>query len=169
MEVDLSASAAATAAAAHAQAHTAAAAAHAAAHAAANPDMEGYHPEVECDKTGQCPIVGTRYHLKGHNWDLCAAEYAKLSEAEKAQFEAIEPPAYRLKSGAADGSKAEAVQKGFHPGVTRQDRPVPHLRLALQPDGQELRPLRGRVQQAARLGEAALPAHRAAGAVLVGP
>lgn len=129
MEVDLSASAAATAAAAHAQAHTAAAAAHATAHAAAanlygnahpaaNPDMEGYHPEVECDKTGQCPIVGTRYHLKGHNWDLCAAEYAKLPQAEKAQFEAIEPPAYRLKSGAADGSKSEAVQKGFHPGVT---------------------------------------------------
>ena len=125
LEVDPAAAAAATAAAAHAQAHTAAAAAHAAAanpygnaHPAANPDMEGYHPEVECDKTGQCPIVGTRYHLKGHNWDLCAAEYAKLPEAEKAQFEAIEPPAYRLKSGAADGSKAEAVQKGFHPGVT---------------------------------------------------
>merc|ERR1719214_416681 len=77
MEVDLSASAAATAAAAHAPAHTAAANPYGNAHPAANPDMEGYHPEVECDKTGQCPIVGTRYHLKGHNWDLCAAEYAK--------------------------------------------------------------------------------------------
>jgi len=126
MEVDLSASAAATAAAAHAQAHAAAHAAHAAAHAyaygnahpAANPDMEGYHPEVECDKTGQCPIVGTRFSLKGHNWDLCAAEFAKLPEAEKLQFEAIEPPAYRSKTGQADGVKADGAQKGFHPGVT---------------------------------------------------
>ena len=80
--------------------------------------MEGYHPEVECDKTGQCPIVGTRFSLKGHNWDLCAAEFAKLPEAEKVQFEAIEPPVYRLKTGPADGSKADAAQKGFHPGVT---------------------------------------------------
>jgi hypothetical protein len=68
---------------------------------------------VECDKTGQCPIVGTRFRLKGHNWDLCAAEFAKLPEAEKVQFEAIEPPVYRLKAGQAD-----AAQKGFHPGVT---------------------------------------------------
>ena len=57
MEVDLSASAAATAAAAAsaaAAANAAASHAHAAgvyghAHPAANPDMEGYHPEVECD------------------------------------------------------------------------------------------------------------------------
>jgi len=112
MEVDLSASAAATAAAAHAQAH-AAGHAYGNPHPAANPAMEGYHPEVECDKTGQCPIVGTRFRLKGHNWDLCAAEFAKLPEAEKVQFEAIEPPVYRLKTGQAD-----AAQKGFHPGVT---------------------------------------------------
>jgi len=113
MEVDLSASAAATAAAAHAHAF-----AYGHAHPAANPNMEGYHPEVECDKTGQCPIVGTRFRLKGHNWDLCASEFAKLPEAEKAQFEAIEPPCYRPKAGQTDGSKPETAQKGFHPGVT---------------------------------------------------
>eukprot|EP00320_Phaeocystis_rex_P019060 CAMPEP_0119055834 /NCGR_PEP_ID=MMETSP1178-20130426/469_1 /TAXON_ID=33656 /ORGANISM="unid sp, Strain CCMP2000" /LENGTH=658 /DNA_ID=CAMNT_0007036479 /DNA_START=67 /DNA_END=2043 /DNA_ORIENTATION=+ len=123
MEVDLSASAAATAAAAAsaaAAADAAASHAHAAgayghAHPAANPDMEGFHPEVECDKTGQCPIIGTRFHLKGHNWDLCAAEFAKLPESEKAQFEAIEPPCYRLKSSA---GRTSDTPKGFHPGVT---------------------------------------------------
>ena len=62
-------------------------------------DMEGYHPEVECDGSGQAPIVGTRFHRTGHDFDLCLAEFAKLPEAEKAQFEAIEPPAYRRKAG----------------------------------------------------------------------
>jgi hypothetical protein len=108
MEVDLSASADATAA-AFAYGHG---------HPEANPDMEGFHPGVTCDKTGQCPIVGTRFHLKGHNWDLCASEFAKLPEAEKAQFEAIDPPCYRPKTGQAEGSKADAAHKGFHPGVT---------------------------------------------------
>ena len=64
-------------------------------------EMEGYHPEVQCDGSGQLPIVGTRFHRTGHDFDLCLAEYAKLPEAEKAQFEAIEPPAYRRKTGAA--------------------------------------------------------------------
>ena len=63
-------------------------------------EMEGYHPEVACDGSGQLPIVGTRFHRTGHDFDLCLAEFAKLPEAEKRQFEAIEPPAYRRKSGA---------------------------------------------------------------------
>jgi len=79
---------------------------------ATNPDMEGYHPGVTCDKTGQNPLVGMRYHLKGHNWDLCATEFDKLPDSEKAQFEAIEPTVFRCKP------KGTERQMGFHPGVT---------------------------------------------------
>eukprot|EP00908_Phaeocystis_cordata_P024089 Transcript_6564.p1 GENE.Transcript_6564~~Transcript_6564.p1 ORF type:complete len:669 (-),score=322.57 Transcript_6564:230-2236(-) len=111
MEVDLSASAEATAQAAAAQAG-----AYGYAHPAADPNMEGIHPRVECDKTGMCPIIGTRYHLKGHDWDLCAAEFAKLPDAEKAGFEAIEPPCYRPK--AKPNAAPPDNPKGFHPGVT---------------------------------------------------
>ena len=37
------------------------------------------------------PIVGMRYHLRGQNYDLCQAEYDKLSELEKCQYEALAP------------------------------------------------------------------------------
>jgi len=54
---------------------------------------KGIHPGVECDKTGMCPIVGMRYHLRGHNYDLCEAEYRKLPAQEKLLYEMIPPPA----------------------------------------------------------------------------
>ena len=79
---------------------------------AADPAMEGYHPEVECDGSGQSPIVGTRFHRTGHNFDLCLAEFSKLPEAEKVQFEAIEPPAYRPKTGHAHGSEGGGGEHG---------------------------------------------------------
>merc|ERR1719367_1969053 len=78
-----------------------------------DPDMEGVHPGAMCDKTGVKPIVGTRYHLKGHNYDLCAAEYNKLPDAEKAQFEAIEPIKFRPKAKSGGGAHAPTA-KGFH-------------------------------------------------------
>jgi len=56
----------------------------------ANPNR--IHPGVECDRSGMCPIVGTRYHLRGHDFDLCQAEYDKLDEKDQAHYEAIEPP-----------------------------------------------------------------------------
>jgi hypothetical protein len=40
----------------------------------------GVHVGVTCDVSGMCPIVGNRYHLVGHNYDLCQAEYDKLPE-----------------------------------------------------------------------------------------
>merc|ERR1719420_615027 len=33
-------------------------------------ELDGEHLGVECDKSGQNPIVGKRYHLRGHNFDL---------------------------------------------------------------------------------------------------
>lgn len=79
---------------------------------AANPEMEGYHLEVECDKSGMCPIVGTRYRLTGHNWDLCAAELAKLPEVEQAQYEAIGPPRYRPKTETSQVGGNQGGNKG---------------------------------------------------------
>merc|ERR1719198_2652415 len=53
---------------------------------------EGVHDGVTCDKSGQCPIVGNRYHLVGHNYDLCEAEYLKLTDKERALFRMVPPP-----------------------------------------------------------------------------
>jgi hypothetical protein len=56
------------------------------------PNPLGFHPAVECDRSGMKPIVGMRFHLRGENYDLCQAEYDKLNAAEKDQYEAIPPP-----------------------------------------------------------------------------
>ena len=45
---------------------------------AAPSDFPAIHHGVECDMSGQCPIVGNRYKLKGKNYDLCEAEFAKV-------------------------------------------------------------------------------------------
>ena len=47
------------------------------------------HEGVTCDASGMSPIVGTRFHKIGEDYDLCEAEFAKLSEADKALFEKI--------------------------------------------------------------------------------
>jgi len=52
----------------------------------------GVHPGVTCDRSGMCPIVGSRYNLKGHNYDLCEAEFSKLDPFEQAKFVKIDPP-----------------------------------------------------------------------------
>jgi len=52
----------------------------------------GVHPGFECDRSGMKPIIGTRFHLRGHDFDLCQAEYDKLPSAEKALYEALPPP-----------------------------------------------------------------------------
>lgn len=60
---------------------------------------KGFHPGVVCDRSGMCPIVGNRYTVVGKNYDLCEAEYAKLSEKEKAHFRCIPPPHGKLPPG----------------------------------------------------------------------
>jgi len=52
------------------------------------------HYGVTCDRSGMNPIVGNRYHKRGQNYDLCQAEFDKISdEAERATYEKIEVPA----------------------------------------------------------------------------
>ena len=42
--------------------------------------------------SNQCPIVGTRWHLVGKDYDLCDAEYQKLPADKKKLFVAIDVP-----------------------------------------------------------------------------
>jgi len=56
------------------------------------PPPVGFHPGVQCDRSGMLPIVGPRFKLRGHNYDLCQAEFEKLPEGEKALYDAIPPP-----------------------------------------------------------------------------
>lgn len=50
------------------------------------------HWGVMCDVSGQNPIVGKRFKKIGFNYDLCEAEFNKLSSAEKSQFVCITQP-----------------------------------------------------------------------------
>jgi len=60
-------------------------------------ELDGVHPGVECDRSGENPICGKRFHLRGHNFDLCQAEFDKLGEREKALYDTILPPPKRLR------------------------------------------------------------------------
>jgi len=53
---------------------------------------QGVHWGVYCDQSGTHPIVGPRWHKCGENFDLCNAEFIKLSEEERSLFERIERP-----------------------------------------------------------------------------
>ena len=50
-----------------------------------------------------CPIVGARYNLQGHNYDVCQNEFDKLSPDEQAKFVKIEAPVYRPTGPCAGG------------------------------------------------------------------
>ena len=86
----------------------------------------GYHQGVRCDRTGQCPIQGNRFHLVGHNYDLCEAEYNKLTDNEKPLYVKIPPPSaaqvHTMGGGGANQSSSnessnDASSIGIHPGV----------------------------------------------------
>ena len=67
----------------------------------------GEHVGMTCDRSGVCPIVGNRYHLKGDDYDLCQAEYDKLDEGEQAMYECIPPP--QAAAASAGGSSSGGV------------------------------------------------------------
>jgi len=80
----------------------------------------GFHPGVQCDRSGMLPIVGTRFKLRGHNYDLCEGEFDKLPEGEKALYDAIPPPmtnaphVANLASAFANGASAFAAAAAGH-------------------------------------------------------
>jgi len=86
--------------------------------AANDPMAAGFHPGVECDRSGMCPIIGVRYNLKGHDYDLCQREFDKLSAAEKLMYTPIPPVCHRGNN-----------RPGGHPhgrGFGRWGGPGPH-------------------------------------------
>jgi len=68
------------------------------------------HWGVQCDVTGQMPIVGTRYHLVGKNYDLCQAAFAKLPKETQALFEAIKESRRCYTAPIAFASKVASTQ-----------------------------------------------------------
>merc|ERR1719502_721686 len=85
--------------------------------AALKSGLEGFHPGVTCDRTGMCPIVGNRYHLNGHDYDLCEEEFNKLRDDEKALYSVLPPP-----------RRARSPRRHM-----RQERRLPHRGHALPP------------------------------------
>jgi len=81
------------------------------------PHIEGYHPGIECDRSNMCPIVGNRYNLKGHDYDICEAEFSKLTPDEKELYVKIQPVAFRRSLREAVPRK-EFRPEEVHPGVT---------------------------------------------------
>lgn len=47
------------------------------------------HTNVVCDRSNQAPLLGTRYHKIGEDYDLNEASFAELSEPEKQFFEIV--------------------------------------------------------------------------------
>jgi len=86
-------------------------------------DGEPIHWGVECDVSGMCPIVGKRFQKRGENYDLCLAEFSKLSADEQALYDCIEAPAHGPRGGGGSGPPpAERPSTGpFPPSLaTRQ-------------------------------------------------
>ena len=52
----------------------------------------GVHLGFSCDKSGVSPIVGYRYHLRNHDYDLCETEWSRLPAAERSQYDQLAPP-----------------------------------------------------------------------------
>ena len=67
------------------------------------------HRGVCCDGSKQQPLIGTRYHLIGHNYDLNEAEFGKLSADQKQLYEVIEQPR---------GPRVPYGQQGTAPATT---------------------------------------------------
>jgi hypothetical protein len=55
---------------------------------------EGLHEGIQCDRSGSNPILGDRYSIDGADYDLCSAEYDKLSELEKRRFTRVRPTVF---------------------------------------------------------------------------
>jgi len=62
---------------------------------ASPPHQPVVHVGVTCDVSGMCPIVGVRYTKRGENYDLCEAEFEKLSDEERADFIRVPLPGCR--------------------------------------------------------------------------
>jgi hypothetical protein len=67
-------------------------------------------------------IVGTRFHWRDHDYDLCEAEWLKLPAAERAYYDAIAPPPGSAANGARQTKAGEGQIKG----------PIMHIKLGVK-------------------------------------
>jgi len=77
------------------------------------------HWGVTCDASGVHPIVGTRWHKRGEDYDLCDAEYAKLPDEQKTAFERIDTPQF-FKGVLGGASRPVDFQQSPFPGCFQQ-------------------------------------------------
>ena len=71
------------------------------------------HQGIVCDKSGMNPIVGTRYSLRGGNYDLCEAEFFKLPPGEQAKYDMYKTPRGRPEpAGQGSGPAASRARPG---------------------------------------------------------
>ncbi len=99
-------------------------------------DEENLFHAYTCDKSGQSPIVGFRYHYEeknkygypsGKDHNLCEAEFAKLPDEEKAKYEKIAPPCSKslqeCEAAIADGNHDfEIIYDGVHRVIESGER-----------------------------------------------
>ena len=57
------------------------------------------HWGVTCDVTGQHPLLGPRFHKRGENFDLCEAEFNKLTPEQQQAYERIDKPRHQMPCG----------------------------------------------------------------------
>ena len=55
------------------------------------------HYMIGCNVSKQCPIIGTRYHRIGKNYDLNETEFKRLSDKDKTNYEVIPYPGAEAK------------------------------------------------------------------------
>ena len=56
--------------------------------------LVGVHEGFTCEVSGMMPILGSRYHLKGEDYDLCEDEFDQLDVEEKQKYEKIAPTVF---------------------------------------------------------------------------
>jgi len=71
------------------------------------------HYGFTCDVSGESPIAGPRFHKKGTNFDLCGAEFEKLTFADQVAFEKIEKPSDPSRRGWWHHKKVSAEAAAF--------------------------------------------------------
>ena len=99
------------------------------------------HHGIRCDASGMFPILGNRWHKTGEDFDLCEAEYQKLSEVEQQRFELVsvgwrEDALVFDADGASAGGGGGALRAG-HPVVLHLKALLPSTGVAMDPAGKD--------------------------------
>ena len=84
------------------------------------PAAQGVHVGITCDGSGMSPIVGTRYHLPGRDYDLCESEFLRLDPSARRAFITVPPPGgadRRRRAAAFESGGGAARRAGEAPGV----------------------------------------------------